>query len=135
MNHTYFVNKYLLFVWLPTQKVMFTGDIVFTERALGIGPAKNPKSWLAVFEMMAAYHPAVIAPGHGHVSTLAQATADTHDYLQFLLEKLGPMAEDGAGIMAATELDQSKYSYLKQFKGISKKNAQSVYEILEFDSF
>ncbi|MEE9446919.1 MAG: MBL fold metallo-hydrolase [Arenicellales bacterium] len=123
------------FIWLPAQKVIFSGDIVFTERALGIGPAKNAKSWLAVFKKMARYQPEFIVPGHGHVATLAQATQDTHDYLAFLISKITLMVEDSEGIIAATELDQSRFSYLKQFDSISRKNAQDLYEQLEFDFF
>lgn len=39
-----------IFVWMPQQSVMFSGDIVFTERALGPGPAQNNVSWISVFE-------------------------------------------------------------------------------------
>lgn len=123
------------FVWLPEQKIMFTGDIVFTERALGTGPAKNVKSWISVFEAMAAYQPKIVVPGHGHPTDLATATRDTHDYLAFLVEKIGQMLEDGVDLQDAINLDQSKYSDLKVFSSISRKNAQAVYEQLEFDSF
>jgi len=123
------------FVWLPEQKIMFSGDIVFTERALGTGPAKNVKSWIKVFEAMAAYQPKIVVPGHGHATDLATATRDTHDYLVFLVEKIGMMLEEGVDLQDATNLDQSKFSDLEVFTDISRKNAQAVYEQLEFDSF
>jgi len=123
------------FVWLPEQKIMFTGDIVFTERALGIGPAKNIKSWLTVFKTMAAYQPEIVVPGHGHSTNLATATHDTYDYLNFLFENISKMLDEGVDLQDAIDLDQSEFSYLKNFELISRKNAQSVYEQLEFDSF
>jgi len=123
------------FVWLPEQKIMFSGDIVFTERALGTGPAKNVKSWISVFEVMAAYQPKIVVPGHGHATDLATATRDTHDYLVFLVENIGQMLEDGVDLQDATDLDQSQFSNLEVFTDISRKNAQAVYEQLEFDSF
>ncbi len=123
------------FVWLAEQKIMFSGDIVFTERALGTGPAKDVKSWIRVFEAMAAYKPLIIVPGHGHVSDLATATKDTYDYLVFLFEKISQMLDDGVDLQDATNLDQSKFGYLKVFNSISRKNAQNLYEQLEFDSF
>lgn len=123
------------FVWLPEQKTMFTGDIVFVERALGIGPAKNVKSWIDVFEKMAAYQPEVVVPGHGHVTDLETAKKDTYDYLTFLYQQINLMLEEGVDMLDAVDLDQSQFSYLKVFEDISRKNAQNLYEQLEFDSF
>ncbi len=122
-------------VWLPDQKIMFAGDIVFSERALGTGPAKDVKSWIQVFEKMAAYQPRVVVPGHGHATDLATATRDTYDYLSFLVEQITQMLEDDVELQDATNLDQSQFSYLEVFDLISRKNAQAVYEQLEFDSF
>jgi glyoxylase-like metal-dependent hydrolase (beta-lactamase superfamily II) len=48
------------FVWLPQQKVMFTGDIVYTQRMLGVGSQSNSKSWINVYISMAAYKPKII---------------------------------------------------------------------------
>lgn len=123
------------FVWFPAQKIMFAGDIVYVERALGTGPAKNVKSWLEVFEKMAAYQPDVIVPGHGHAVDLETAKKDTYEYLVFLIENISRMLDDGVELLDAVDLDQSQYSYLEVFDEISRKNAQDVYEQLEFDSF
>lgn len=123
------------FIWLPEQKIMFTGDIVFVERALGTGPAKNVKSWIGVFEDMASFQPDVIIPGHGHVTDLETATRDTHDYLRFLYAEISRMLEDGVDLGDAVNLDQSRFDYLEVFDQISRKNAQNLYQQLEFDSF
>ena len=121
------------FVWLPTQKVMFAGDIVFTERALGTGPADNVKSWLKVFETMAAYRPEVIVPGHGHAGDLATATRDTYDYLRFLREQVGALLENGGDMLDSYDIDQSEFSHLKLLDRIGRRNAQAVYGQMEFE--
>jgi len=123
------------FVWFPEQKIMFAGDIVYVERALGTGPARNVKSWIEVFEKMAAYQPEVIVPGHGHAVALETAQKDTYEYLVYLVENISQMLDEGVELLDAVELDQSQFSYLKVFDEISRKNAQGVYEQLEFDSF
>lgn len=123
------------FVWLPAQKIMFAGDIVFVERALGIGPAKNAKSWIEVFEKMSAYQPDIIVPGHGHATDLVTATQDTHSYLSYLVEKITEMLDNGDDLQAAAKLDQSQFSYLAVFEEIASKNAHNLYTQLEFDSF
>ena len=64
------------FVWLDERDVMFTGDIVYVDRILGNGPARDTDSWIAVFEAMAAYQPSYIVPGHGGATDLAKATRE-----------------------------------------------------------
>ena len=71
------------FVWLPDHRIMFTGDIVYTDRMLGIGPQSAHLSWIAAFEAMAARKPEVVVGGHGMPADLARATADSYDYLVF----------------------------------------------------
>ncbi len=123
------------FVWFPEQKIMFSGDIVYVERALGTGPARNVKSWIEVFDKMAAYEPETVVPGHGHAIKLETAQKDTYDYLVYLVENISQMLDEGVELLDAVELDQSQFSYLEVFDEISRKNAQAVYEQLEFDSF
>jgi hypothetical protein len=48
-NHSYLCKDLLLII-------KFTGDIVFNDRMLGIGPAKDFQSWMNVFEKMASSH-------------------------------------------------------------------------------
>ena len=124
-----------IFVWLPAQKVMFSGDIVYVERMLGTGPARNVKSWIEVFETMAAFEPSHIVPGHGSATDLATATRDTYDYLVYLFENVSRLLDEGADMMEATNLDQSQFDYLKVSEQIARRNAQNLYEQLEFDSF
>ncbi len=57
-----------IFIWMPQQKVMFSGDIVFTERTLGPGPAQNAASWIHLFDQMMSFKPTYIIPGHGHIA-------------------------------------------------------------------
>ncbi len=120
-------------VWMPSKKIMFTGDVVFVQRALGTGPAKNVKSWIQVFEKMANFKPEYIIPGHGHVTDLAEAKKDTYDYLVFLHDKVSNIIENDGDISEAVNIDQSRFKYLKNFKGISRKNAQNIFLQLEFE--
>ena len=39
-------------VWLPREGVLFSGDIVFVDRLLGVLPFSNTSGWLASFESM-----------------------------------------------------------------------------------
>lgn len=122
-----------IFIWMPQQRVMFSGDIVFTERALGPGPAQNVASWLRVFEKMMSYQPKYIIPGHGHVATSKKATNDTYDYLKFLRKEVAKVNDDGGDVQDAIKVDQSRFNYLKVFERISRRNIQSVFNQMEFE--
>ena len=121
------------FVWLDERDVMFTGDIVYVDRLLGNGPARDTDSWIAVFEAMAAYEPAHIVPGHGRATDLATATRDTHDYLVNLRSRIGALIEAGGDIMDAPQIDQSAWSYLEQFDSLAGRNAQAAFEEMEWE--
>jgi glyoxylase-like metal-dependent hydrolase (beta-lactamase superfamily II) len=121
------------FVWLPQQKVMFTGDIVYTQRMLGVGSQSNSKSWINVYISMAAYKPKHIVPGHGQATDLASADADTYDYLVFLRESVSAFIESGGDITEIGSIDQSKFSHLLNYKNLAGRNAQQVFTELEWE--
>lgn len=121
------------YVWLPQQKVMFSGDIVFTERMLGILEHSHSKSWVKVYESMAAFHPEFVVPGHGHPTTLAKARADTYDYLVFLRRAVAKFMKAGGDISDVSKIDQSKYKYLLNYNTLAGRNAQKVYSELEWE--
>ncbi|MDO9165870.1 MAG: MBL fold metallo-hydrolase, partial [Rhodoferax sp.] len=70
-----------MMVWLPSRKVFFSGDIVYVNRMLGVIPVSNTKAWLAAFKVIEDLQPRYIVPGHGEVTDLPTAAADTRDYL------------------------------------------------------
>jgi glyoxylase-like metal-dependent hydrolase (beta-lactamase superfamily II) len=121
------------FVWLETHDVMFTGDIVYVDRLLGNGPARDTDSWIAVFEAMAAFDPTHIVPGHGHATDLATATRDTHDYLVNLRGQIGALIDAGGSIFDAPGIDQSGWSHLDQFEALAGRNAQATFEEMEWE--
>lgn len=121
------------FVWLSAKDTVFTGDIVYVDRILGNGAQSNAKSWIAVFEAMAALDPAHVVPGHGHSTTLQKATADTYDYLVNLRTRIGTLIDNGGDIMDAPKIDQSRFSYLEQFDSLAGRNAQTTYEQMEWE--
>ena len=121
------------FVWLPESRVMFSGDIVYVERMLGIGNQSNSKSWLEVYEAMAAYQPKHLIPGHGHVTNMQQAKEDTYNYLLFLRKSVSQFMQNGGDIADIGNLDQSEYHYLLNHETLAGRNAQQVYTELEWE--
>jgi glyoxylase-like metal-dependent hydrolase (beta-lactamase superfamily II) len=56
-------------VWLPQKNVLFTGDVVYVDRMLGVLPVSNTKRWLDTFAVIEQLNPQVLVPGHGRVTT------------------------------------------------------------------
>jgi len=121
------------FIWMPDTGVMFTGDIVYVDRMLGIGPAGDTASWLEAFEAMASYNPKHIIPGHGDATDLKRATAETYDYLVYLRTMIGRIIENGGLIEEGVNIDQSMFKHLAVFEQISKRNTQNVFMQMEFE--
>lgn len=121
------------FIWLKNKSVMFTGDIVYVERILGVGSQSHSGEWIKTFKAMAAYKPTHLIPGHGRATTLAKATADTLDYLLNLRKQLAVHIENGGDMIGSVKVDQSKFTRLKQFDALARRNAQQVYSEMEFE--
>lgn len=121
------------FVWLPQKEVMFTGDIVYVERMLGVGTQSNSKSWISVYQTMAAYNPKHLIPGHGRATNLSQAKKDTYDYLVFLRKSVSDFMENGGDITEISSVNQSTYNYLLNYKMLSGRNAQQVFTEIEWE--
>ncbi|HGG05425.1 MAG TPA: MBL fold metallo-hydrolase [Aliiroseovarius sp.] len=120
-------------IWMPSESVMFTGDLVYIDRILGVGPQSSSLDWVASFDVMAAQNPAHIVPGHGRPADLARATADTYDYLTNLRTRIGALIEEGGDIIAAPKVDQSAFAYLQNFDGLAGRNAQEVFSQMEWE--
>lgn len=121
------------FVWLEERDVMFTGDIVYVDRLLGNGPARDTDNWISTFEAMAAFAPTHIVPGHGSATDLATAQRDTYDYLVNLRAQIGALIDQGGDIIDAPTIDQSAWANLEQFDLLSGRNAQATYEEMEWE--
>lgn len=122
-----------VFVWLEDRSVMFTGDIVYVERMLGVMDHSNSKSWIEAFNSMASYKPVHVVPGHGNPVSLAVAEKDTWEYLTMLREGVAAFIDDGGDASEISKVDQSKFSYLFNFDTLSGRNALQVFTEMEWE--
>ena len=103
-----------MLVVLPATGVVFTGDVVYTDRILGLHPVSKTKTWVASFEALEALNPKVVVPGHGSVTTLAQAQRDTGNLLKALRAHMGKAVEAGTDMSAAIKsFDATPFKHLK----------------------
>jgi len=120
-------------VWLPKSRLMFSGDLVFTDRLLGVLPFGSTRDWLASFAEIEKLAPKLIVPGHGKVCDLAKARKDTRDYLALLRGHMKKALDEGMDLQTAiTSLDQSAFKELRHYELLSGGNANRTY--LEMES-
>lgn len=101
-------------VWLPDSGVVFSGDVVYVDRILGLHPVSKTRTWLQSFEALEALNPRIVVPGHGQVTTLAQARRDTGDLLKALRTHMGKAVEEGIDLTTAVRsFDGKPFGHLK----------------------
>jgi glyoxylase-like metal-dependent hydrolase (beta-lactamase superfamily II) len=98
-------------VWLPKRNVMFTGDLIYVDRILGVLPWSSVKNGQKAFHALEVLNPKHIVPGHGSVCDLAKAKRDSGDYEDFLANVIGAAAKD----MEPLDATLNKYADLPQF--------------------
>lgn len=121
------------FVWVPQRDTVFTGDIVYVERILGVGDQSSITHWPAAYLAVEATGAAHVVPGHGGPTTMDRARADTYDYLMNLRTQIGALIDEGGDIMAAPQVDQSAFSRLEQFDSLAGRNAQTAFQQMEWE--
>ncbi|TNE37535.1 MBL fold metallo-hydrolase [uncultured Roseovarius sp.] len=121
------------FVWVPARDTVFTGDIVYVERILGVGNQSSITHWPDAYLAVEATGAAHVVPGHGGATTMEHARADTYDYLMNLRAQIGALLDEGGDILTAPQVDQTAFSYLKQFDSLAGRNAQTAFQQMEWE--
>lgn len=98
-------------VWLPAQRVLFSGDLIFSGGTPFVLMGSLSGS-LAALGMLRAFDPLVIVPGHGPV-TDAGAIDATEQYLTWLTRiAADAYARGRSPLEAAREADLSPFAHL-----------------------
>lgn len=119
-------------VWLPQQNVLFTGDVVYVERMLGVLPVSHTRRWLDTFAVIEQLNPAVLVPGHGGVTHLATAKADTQALLLALRAHMKKAVDDGTDMSTAMKrFDAAPFMRLQNAAELMPGNASRTYLELE----
>lgn len=103
-----------MMVYLPDEGVVFTGDVVYVDRILGLHSVSKTKNWVNSFTALEALQPKILVPGHGQVTQLAQAQRDTGQLLKALRAHMSQAVDAGTDISEAVKsFDAAPYQHLK----------------------
>lgn len=120
-------------VWLPAQRTVFTSDVVYVERMLGVHPWSDPLGWQQAFRALEALEPEVVVPGHGAACDLAKARAETGDYIDTLVREVRAGIEEWESLDETVErlADLAPFRHLKHYDEWHRMNVNRVYLNLE----
>lgn len=121
-----------LAVWLPSERVLFAGDLVFRGRIPFVGQADSG-NWIKALTTALSFDAAVVVPGHGPASTSAREDMElTRDYLTHLRETMGRAARDMEPFEEAYQrADWSRFEQLPLFRAANRMNAYNTYLLME----
>lgn len=124
-----------LAIYVPSEKVLFAGDVVFRDRVPYVGEADS-RHWIAALDSLLAMDIKVIVPGHGPVSTEPRKDLQlTRDYLLYLREAMGRAARNMDPFDEAYQrTDWSRFEQLPLFHAANRMNAYNTFLLMEHES-
>ncbi len=121
-----------LVVFLPSERVLFAGDMMFRGRVPFVGQADS-RQWIVALNTLLAMDPKAVIPGHGPMSTSAREDLElTRDYLSYLRATMGAAAKDMEPFDDAyKKTDWSRFEHLPLFRVANRMNAYNTYLLME----
>nr|WP_114973355.1 MBL fold metallo-hydrolase [Rhodoferax ferrireducens] len=122
-------------IYMPAEKVLFAGDLVFRSRIPFVGQADS-RHWIAALDNLLAFDTNIIVPGHGPLSSEARKDMQlTRDYLVYLRTSMGQAAKNLEPFEEAYKsTDWTQFEHLPLFRVANRMNAYNTYLLLEHEA-
>ncbi len=122
-------------IWLPRLRTVFTGDLVYHDRMLGVHDWSDPLAGQRAYRRMRALSPThmTVIPGHGEVGDLAKADRDTGAYYDFLIDVVGKAASDMEPLADVIQANAQRpeFMHLKHYDSWHRTNMNRTYLRME----
>jgi len=121
--------------YMPSEKVLFAGDLVFRSRIPFVGQADS-RHWITALDQLLAFDAGVIVPGHGPLSKDARHDMQqTREYLVYLRTTMSRAAEAMEPFDEAYKnTDWSQFAHLPLFRLANRMNAYNTYLLMEHEA-
>ncbi len=119
-------------LYVKTDRVLFSGDIIFEGRIAYIGDA-DTKRWLEALQQMETAELKALIPGHGPAADNPnRALTATRRYLAFMRDKMGAAVDQLLPFDEAYQsVDWSEWKDMPAFEEANRRNAYAVYLSME----
>lgn len=116
-------------VYVPSRKLLLTGDLAYNSRMLALFSYTNTLHWVESFDRMMAAMPndVKVIPGHGAPTDMATIKRDTYDYLTYMQTEVQKIIDRDGAEEDALEIDQSMYQDRPVFEQTHRNNASHIY--------
>ncbi|WP_251369740.1 MBL fold metallo-hydrolase [Polynucleobacter sp. AP-Nino-20-G2] len=117
-----------LMIYVPSEGVLFAGDLVFRGRIPFVANADS-RGWLSALEEIERINPKIVIPGHGNYSNHPiEDIAFTRGYLRYLRQSMAQAAINLDPFDEAYQAaDWSEYDGMPLFRAANRMNAYNVY--------
>ena len=84
-------------VFVEEDRVLFTGDVVMSQRFLAAQNNSSVQTWLAVLDELQAFKPLHVVPSHGKLGDAALVARD-REFIQAVQARVGSLKTEGKSI-------------------------------------
>ncbi len=116
-------------VYIPSRKVILTGDLGFNERMPMFFSYTDSFAWKASYKAMLEQIPmdTLVVPGHGTATDMETAKRQMYDYLVYMHQAVQKVVDSDGNQTDAEKVDQSMYKDRPVFDQAAKSNARHIY--------
>jgi len=121
-----------LLVYIPSEKMIFVGDLVFNDRIPSIRDG-NLKGWIEALDEIASLDVDFIIGGHGKI--VDRTSIDmTYNYIKTLQKRVLTLLEDGEEIADVVNMvTMDEFKKVKFYDSMHRQNVEIAYRMLEWE--
>ena len=122
-----------LLVYIPSEKMVFVGDLVFNDRLPSIRDG-NLNGWIEALDEVRLMDLKYIIGGHGKI--VDRSSIDmTYGYIKTLRDSVASLIEDGEEIGDVVNMvKMPKYKDVNFYDSMHRQNVETAYRMLEWES-
>lgn len=122
-----------LYIYIPSKKVIFAGDLVFNERLPSLRDG-DINGWIKALEELRSLDVVYVIGGHGKM-VKKKAIDFTYNYLVALRKQVKKLLDNGEDIGDVVDaVVMSEYKKVPFYDSIHRQNVETVYRTLEWES-